>query len=122
MAMPQKKTPRPWTNNKNPPAPVPDKISTPDGREFIVEDLLRRSRQNPSHHNLHNPITNTRNQPKKMPRSRRYTDEIKLWIANTDDLRLIATRLGIDFHEVRALQYRTRRGLKKQGIWTRAYY
>jgi len=113
---------RPWTNISNPPSPQPDRIITPDGREFSVEDLLDQTNRNRQNHNLNNRVTNTHNQPKKSARSRRYTDDLRIWIANTDDLRLIATRLGIDFHEVRGLQYRTRRGLKKQGLWNRAYY
>ena len=109
-----------WNHRTNPPAPVPERLRTPDGREFSVEELLRQTNRDRQSHNLTTPTKNY-NQTKPSARSRRYTPEARSWIAHNSDTDEIAFRLGIDRKEARRLQYRMRRYLHNQGLWDRPY-
>ena len=112
---------RPWNHRANPPSPVPERLRTPDGREFSVEELLRQTNRDRQSHNLTTPTVKNYNQTKPNPRSRRYTQEARTWIAHHDDINDIALRLGINGKEARRLQYRMRKYLHNQGLWTRPY-
>jgi len=116
---------RPWNHRSNPPSPVPERLRTPDGREFSVEELLRQTNRDRQSHNLNHRVTKTMTTlggKKNLPaRGRRYTDESRLWIAHHDDIHDIARKFFLGVKEARRLQYRTRRYLVTQGLWPRPY-
>jgi hypothetical protein len=112
---------RPWNHRSNPPSPIPENLRTPDGREFSVEELLRQTNRDRQSHNLNTPTIKKYNQTKPNPRSRRYTQQARSWIAHQDDINDIALQLGITEKEARRLQYRMRKSLVNQGLWNRPY-
>jgi len=109
---------RPWNYRTNPPSPIPERLRTPDGREFSVEELLRQTNQHRQSHNL-NITDKTKkqigSQHSLAARGRRYTDENRLWIAYHDDIHDIARKFFLGVAEARRLQQRMRRYLIARG-------